>query len=360
MTTTTYTEQGKELLERLKKIAEDSKGDDIEKIRAALNDLQKLQKEVNDIITQFKKNYTVKNENVPPIMEMNKWAKPKNFKGLQKILSAAQLETVQKSLDVDNNGKFEADEQKFALELYNSVDGDIGLFMEKVKKFRAVTKAVREKLGTSRFVTSILQKAGVKTAGRAKFTNITDAEKRFIETVVTKKFLLDTTNIGANISTDFGSWLRSQNNKKFPKFRAPNQKIKVKQNFPQSRNEFMKRKLNEFENQSVFTMYSQNRKTGDPYKQMSGSSSLSNVSGSLPPETKKKLNEDLNGFYTPNRNRKNKTLKAFLTFLEERRGAPEEVEEETIPKINGRRPPPVPSRRSRKVGKKMMSRKNPS
>ena len=347
MTTTTYTKQGKEFLERLKKIAEDSKGDDIEKIRAALNELQKLQKEVNGIITQFKKNYAVKNENVPPIMEMNKWAKPKNFKGLQEILSAAQLETVQKSLDVDDNGKFEADEQKFALELYNSVDGDIDLFMKKVEKFESLVVAVREKLKTSSFAKSILQKAGVKTVDRAKSTNITDDEQRFIETVVTKKFLLDTKKIGKNISKDFGSWFRSQKNKNFPKFSARNQKINVNQKFPQTRNEFMKRKLNEFENQSVFTMYSQNRKTGDPTKQMSGSSSLSNVSGSLPPETKKKLNEDLKRFYTPNRNRKNKTLKAFLTFLEERRGAPEEVEEENMPENRtqqGKRAPLVPIR----------------
>ena len=344
MTTTTYTKQGKEFLERLQKIAEDSKGDDIEKIRAALNDLQKLQKEVNDIITKFKNTYTVKNENVPPIMEMNKWAKPKNFEGLEKILSAAQLTIVQASLDVDDNGKFEADEQKFALELYNSVDGDIDRFMEKVTRFRAVTKAVREKLTTSSFAKSILQKAGVKTADRAKSTNISVVEAEFINTVVTKKFLLDKKKIGANISKDFGSWFASQKNENFPKFSAWNPKIKVKQIFPQSRHEFMKRKLSEFENQSVFTIYSQNRRTVDPTKKMSGSSSLRNVYGSLPTETKKKLNEDLKGFYTSNR--KNKTLNAFLNFLEKRRGEAKEVEE-NITKNKDNRPPRVFSQRPR-------------
>ena len=54
MTTTTYTERGQKLLDRLKKIEKDSRGDDIETIRAALIDLKNLQEEVNDIIKKFK------------------------------------------------------------------------------------------------------------------------------------------------------------------------------------------------------------------------------------------------------------------------------------------------------------------
>ena len=324
--TTTYTERGQKLLDRLKKIAEVSKGNDISKIRQSLVDLKKLQEEVNGIIEEFRKTYN--KVPVPPIMEMNKWAKPKNFKGLEKILSAAQLKTVQEGVDVDDNGKFEADEQQFALDLYNSVGGNVDLFMKKVKKIRAVTKAVREKLKTSSFATSILKKAGVSTFSRATSTNITKNEAEFISTVVTKKFILDEKEISENISRDFGSWFRSQQKGTFPQFsewiknKNPDPKIKVIKKFPQSEKNFMTRKLGEFPNnrKSLFTMHSQKRKItgtqkGNSVPLPANSSSLKNIYSSLPDAAKKNLANDM-AFY---KTRKPKTWNEYINFTTARR-----------------------------------------
>jgi len=321
MTTTTYTNQGKKFLEQLQKIAEDSQGNDIKKIRTALKDLEQLQNEVDNIIKKFKNTYKVNNNNVPAIMNMNKWAKPKNFEGLEKILSAAQLKTVREDLDIDSNGKFEADEQKFALELYNSVGGDIDRFMKKVKNFKALTTKVHNTIEKSSFARTILQRADVRDTGTRNPFTIKPSELTFIDTII-KKFLLEKNPSGTNISREFGEWSQKAT---IPKFSARSPTTNVLKNFPSTKKAYMTRKLGEFENKSLFTMYSQNRRTGDSEKKMSDSSSLSNVYGSLPKETQQKLNTDLKEFYT--RNRKNKTLNAFLNFIEKRRKEAEEIEE---------------------------------